>query len=312
MPNCPTCKAPSAEIFPTAHRSLTINCTECGPYEVTEEARLLLTPLQPEQRASLSNWIYRQGKFGQRPLVKQTDVVAACDRPRPDILERAIGLLEQVCAKSPDLGQFVALNGSGLYAASATPLGQQGVLNGLAEFLGHRGWLKKTNPGGPLAASAEGWIELDRRRNDRGSGMQAFVAMWFSTELRPVFDGPIAVGIGRAGWRPFRVDDAEYNEKIDDRIIAEIRKSRFVVADLTATADVGQRGSVYFEAGYALGHGIPVVWTCRADAIGRIQFDARQYNFIEWDERRFDEFAERLKNRIEATIGRGPLKTDDG
>jgi len=35
---------------------------------------------------------------------------------------------------------------------------------------------------------------------------------------------------------------------------------RFIVADFT-----GQRGGVYFEAGYALGLRKPVIWTCKRD-----------------------------------------------
>ena len=47
-----------------------------------------------------------------------------------------------------------------------------------------------------------------------------------------------------------------------DRILAEIRKSKFVVADFTSCGEciacdkcehIGARGGVYFEAGFALG-----------------------------------------------------------
>ena len=45
-----------------------------------------------------------------------------------------------------------------------------------------------------------------------------------------------------------RIDRLEHNRKIDDEIIAEIRRSRYLVADFT-----GNRAGVYFEAGFALG-----------------------------------------------------------
>jgi hypothetical protein len=44
--------------------------------------------------------------------------------------------------------------------------------------------------------------------------------------------------------------------------MAEIRRSRFVVADYT-----GQRNGVYFEAGFGLGLGLVVIPTCRADEV---------------------------------------------
>ncbi len=80
-----------------------------------------------------------------------------------------------------------------------------------------------------------------------------------------------------------------------DAIIAEIRKSLFMVADFTEN-----RGGVYFEAGYAQGLGIPVIWTCRHDHKDRLHFDTRQYNHILWTDE-IDLF-EQLRRRIEATI----------
>jgi nucleoside 2-deoxyribosyltransferase len=67
------------------------------------------------------------------------------------------------------------------------------------------------------------------------------------------------------------------------------------VADFT-----GHRGGVYYEAGFALGLGRPVIWTCHKDHLTQAHFDTRQYNHIEWSDSR--ELRERLRNRILATI----------
>lgn len=91
------------------------------------------------------------------------------------------------------------------------------------------------------------------------------------------------------------MDLKEHNQKICDAIIAEIRKSRFLVADFT-----GHRGGVYFEAGYALGLGIPVIWTCREDDLEKTHFDTRQYNHVVWKDEK--DLFEKLKRRIEATV----------
>ena len=80
-----------------------------------------------------------------------------------------------------------------------------------------------------------------------------------------------------------RIDSKEHSNKIDDEIIAEIRRSRFVVADFTSEEDK-PRGGVYYEAGFAMGLNIPVIWTCRADMIGNVHFDTRQFNHITWDD----------------------------
>jgi hypothetical protein len=128
---------------------------------------------------------------------------------------------------------------------------------------------------------------------------QAFVAMWFADELEAAWKGGLYKGIRAAGYRPLRIDKEEHNEKICDRIIAEIRRSGFLVADVT-----GHRQGVYFEAGYALGLGIPVIWTCRKDQLKRCRFDTRQYNHIVWETPM--ELAKALEHRIRATIGEGP------
>lgn len=65
-----------------------------------------------------------------------------------------------------------------------------------------------------------------------------------------------------------------------------------------------QKSGVYFEAGFALGLNLPVIWTCRADDIGNLHFDVRQYNCIAWKDEA--DLAGRRQLRIEAIVGRGP------
>ena len=48
-----------------------------------------------------------------------------------------------------------------------------------------------------------------------------------------------------------RLTVSGYN-KIDDEIVAEIRRSKFIIADFSHGSD-GARGGVYFEAGFAHG-----------------------------------------------------------
>ncbi|WP_409348117.1 nucleoside 2-deoxyribosyltransferase [Paenibacillus gyeongsangnamensis] len=100
-----------------------------------------------------------------------------------------------------------------------------------------------------------------------------------------------------AGFEPFRVNQSETTGKICDEIISQIRRSKFVVADFT-----GQRNGVYFEAGFAMGLGIPVIWICNKQEIaeGKLHFDTRQYNHIDWETE--DELYTRLLNRIKANI----------
>ncbi|MCY2990641.1 MAG: phage portal protein, partial [Planctomycetota bacterium] len=87
-------------------------------------------------------------------------------------------------------------------------------------------------------------------------------------------------------------------------IIARIKESRFVVADVTQ-----HRNGVYFEGGYAMGMGLPVIWMCHQDDLQKTHFDTSHLNHIVWSDTA--ELRKNLANRILATIGRGPLKKRD-
>jgi nucleoside 2-deoxyribosyltransferase len=150
-----------------------------------------------------------------------------------------------------------------------------------------------------LSLTFDGYTRLEQLQSIPGLTEQGFVAMWFGAEVQGVYEKGIAPAISDAGYRSMRIDQKEHNNKIDDEIIAEIRRSRFVVADFTCglLSDEGTetaipRGGVYYEAGFAQGLGIPVIWTCRED-------------HITW--KTPEELREKLRNRIGAVLGDGPL-----
>jgi hypothetical protein len=91
---------------------------------------------------------------------------------------------------------------------------------------------------------------------------------------------------------------------ITDRIVADIRKSRFVVAEFT----YNNRG-VYFESGLARGYGIPVFHLVRdgftdgRDEDGKkVHFDLAQVMYRKWSTPK--DLEKQLYDWIEATLGR--------
>ena len=62
------------------------------------------------------------------------------------------------------------------------------------------------------------------------------------------------------------------------------------------------RGSVYYEAGFAHGLGIPVIYLCRKDS--ELAFDTNHYPHIIWNDT--SELREQLRSRILALLGEGP------
>ena len=153
--------------------------------------------------------------------------------------------------------------------------------------------------------TTSGYIAVEQLQTERKSD-QCFVAMWFNEKTDALYDNAIAPAVIAAGYQPTRIDrQTNFLGKIDDQIIAEMRRSRFVIADFTHD-ERGVRGSVYYEAGFAHGLDIPVIFTCRADQICKLAFDTNHFLHLSWPADAPEALIEPLKNRIQANIGAGP------
>ena len=270
-------------------------------------------------RARLTTWLIDQRHLGvecPRILDNIPDEVEH-RRPLPE-WERADRLLRCLRENSPNIGSRVEYRESGPMAPVAWRLQAYSEsitleeLGFLLAYLEKRGWVDEVDThlnGGRATLSVDGYIRLAELQKAVVDSSQAFVAMWIDASTDAAWIEGIEPGVGDAGYGPLRIDKKEHSNKIDDEIIAEIRRSRFVVADFTQ-GDTGHRGGVYYEAGFAHGLNIPVIFTCRSDVIEAIHFDTRQYNHIVWETPA--ELREKLALRIAAVIGDGPLKRDSG
>jgi hypothetical protein len=149
----------------------------------------------------------------------------------------------------------------------------------------------------PARLTPDGIEFLEKVAHRFTKSRTAFVAMWFSSEMDDAWSIGFEPALKDAGFLPTRMDRVHHNGKICDAILATIRESALVVADFT-----GDRGGVYFEAGFALALGATVVWCCRKDHLAKVHFDTRQYNHIIWETP--EQLYRELRDRIGATVGR--------
>jgi hypothetical protein len=149
------------------------------------------------------------------------------------------------------------------------------------------------------SVTPQGWIEYEARRASNLESLKVFVAMAFDAQMGSAYHGAIKPAVEACGYRPVRIDQQQFLGKIVDEILGHIRESRFVVADMTL-----QKGGMYFEGGFAMGLGLPVIWTCRKNEVEKVHFDTRHYNHLTWDTEA--ELKEKLELRIRATIGLAP------
>lgn len=155
--------------------------------------------------------------------------------------------------------------------------------------------------------SLKGWEFVNEYTKDQIiETKQGFVAMWFDESRNAYYDQAIAPAIKSAGFAPMIIRNKEHNNDIKDEILGEIRRSRFLVADFT-----GNRGGIYFEAGFAMGLGIPVIWLMDERWVNakdgvkdgedrRIHFDTNHFNYLFYNS--LPTLKRDLENRIRATI----------
>jgi hypothetical protein len=161
--------------------------------------------------------------------------------------------------------------------------------------------LKRWHGGAEVTTTIPGLMSVQESDLDPAPSLTGFVAMWFGSEMNLAYSEGLRPAIEANGFEASRVDTREHNNKIDDEIISEIRRARFVVADFSCGPE-GARGGVYFEAGFALALDKPVIFTVRASDLSRVHFDTRQFNHIVWETP--EGLREGLTHRIGATIGR--------
>lgn len=302
---CPVCKWDGVGIADRFGDYDDINCPRCGRYEIGGSYGHILQ--QCETPDHLLCGVLRD--FHERGV----EPPRIEERVRQELIAR---ILDSVPAKADRLLHYIAIR-SREPGDEVEVIGKQDwpVVFGtspfaLAYYVDHLhdlGLIEKVDcvttdldqSSWGCTLTVAGWEKVESDRKTSIASDQGFVAMWFADAMTPIWKYSLKPGIEDAGYKALRVDSDEHNNKVCDKIIADIRESRFVVADFT-----GQRNGVYFEAGFAMGLGLPVIWTVRKDEIDNVHFDTRQYNHIVWEDAA--DLRRRLAERIRATIGKGP------
>jgi hypothetical protein len=78
--------------------------------------------------------------------------------------------------------------------------------------------------------------------------------MTFDTGPEWIHTTAIAPAVQKAGYEPLILSRQDHPDRVDERIVLELNRSRFVVGEFAQ-----HRPSVYFEAVYAVGRGLPVI-----------------------------------------------------
>ena len=304
--SCPICKLAAQDVereFDYGER-VTINCARCHRFTITRTAGNIAK--RRDLGPKLSAWVRNRNEQGADIPEINSNSLDDIGEGLPDYSprEKQIILLQNLERKSRYPGDAVQV-----IPEFDIPLAWASAKEEFLYYLDsliERNLVRRTDEktrtlddiSVSVAITADGWDyleEFSRRIEERS---QAFVAMSFSDDMRSVWQNAIKPAIKDAGYKPYRVGAEPHIDRIDVKIIAEINNSRFVVADVTQ-----QKHGVYFEAGYALGIGLPVIWCVRKEDLKNVHFDTRQYNHILWKNE--EGLKGQLHDFICAIIGKG-------
>jgi hypothetical protein len=296
-PFCWICGGEFADPWTRSGDVISVDCTTCGIYAISGSLLASNFPLPDLERYRMSFWCKRRQLEGREPplLSEHTIAPIVAQLPNPPTHQKPDLLLVSLTLRSPVPGQYIKIDE--WRERSLACARDQGELNFFLGCLLERQYIALCPPGiEGISITGHGWERVAQLADQPETSKTAFVAMKFNDEMLALWPTVFAPAIKRAGFEPRLANDPQHNEQIDARIVAELKQCRFVIADVTF-APTG----VYFEAGYALGMGRPVIWTCRSDRKAQdMHFDTRQYNHILWENSA--DLSEQLYYRIVATI----------
>jgi hypothetical protein len=282
-----------------------------GEYKVAGTHLRDLESLTEPEKMRLTTWIVSQHRAGVAAPTINGAVLDDIKRRPPMLFSERVDRALTFIGTRTKMGGAIAVDVSSSQSQEAlhdilavTESADAGEIQSLLKMLEGEMGLVGPSQETLFYLRAKGWLRLDELQRKEVQSSQAFVAMWFNAATDEPYENGLSKAIRDSGYDPRRVDQQHHHlNKVDDEIIAEIRRSRFLVTDFTCEPK-SVRGGVYFETSFAMGIGIPIIWTCKNTSMTDLHFDTRQYPHIEW-KNSADLYA-KLKARIGALIGDGP------
>jgi len=302
-PECLLCENPGKSVG----RPINYECPRCGKYQVSHE---LNEDFQYKSaRELLTCWVREQDLKGIQVVLTSDNIDTIVNSiPHNSALEKLDRLLDNLQMVHPHPGEWFDVFGDNDYPLAWAR--DTEVFYYFLDSLANQHLIEYPNAHHPvfqrfkaspntahkIRITTDGWKRLDELRRTPAHSTIAFVAMSFSPDLKDAWENGIRPAVKEAGYTPHRVDMEPHVENIPMKILADIKRSRFVVADLTES-----KHGVYLEAGYAMGLGLPVIFTVSESHKDDIHFDLKQFNQIRWKDAK--DLNERLHDTISVIIG---------
>jgi nucleoside 2-deoxyribosyltransferase len=283
--NCPICNSKAIK-YPRARDGDSFKCEKCGRYFISgsaesylryDEIKILLT--------KISSWISEQNKIYNidTPEILTSTFDKIINQKEKTIKEKFncfMKTFQELNKNNIDINDY-----NHCYMKDKNEL----------NILYNKALKDNFIDNNKLTFDGLEYIESLEERNKNSKNI--FVAFHFTKEMQNIVDNDLKNTIEDIGFNCIRVSASttDTDVHINDEIIGKIKSSKIVIADFS-----GHRNSVYFEAGYAMGLNIPVIWSCKRDESKKLSFDTRQYPHILWDTP--EDLTNQIINRIKTII----------
>ncbi len=298
MPSCPVCKQSVEHFKDIEGPKSEVQCNYCGEFVIEKSLQAILDSNQYNQ-LRIGSWIRKQNSSGIIPELNAIDFANLISLKDKKINQKYELLLKYVYSEKTIQIQLADLNRLYLVLFWCEDIKEFNMLLSKAVELNH---LKLKFDGMSVKEyiiTYDGKEFIENLGLDNNSN-KIFMAFHFTEEMKKEFESTIkraVIDSSEGKLEAVRVSSSatDHDAKIDDELIGMIKSSKAVIADFT-----GNRTAVYYEAGFAMGLGIPVIWTCKKDDVDKLSFDTRQYPHIIWENE--DDLYNQVVNRLKAKI----------
>lgn len=302
--------------LPTQTSFYIYNCPRCGSFSISFEALQDIDfDEDPSTRAILSYWIrtHQSNVLLQLTREKIKDILESTSLPKPREQANNLILWMGNTLTKPQQKTSISLT------SLTSIIGAYDKMNVfyIAEHLSNDHLIVEEDikiGSIPKLFKAQltfkGWERYDELQRLTKDSRLAFMAMQFDNEvLAKIFNKVIKVAVLQTGFEIRKLDEEKRAGLIDDKLRVEIRRSKFLIADLT-----DENNGAYWEAGYAEGLGMPVIYICEEQKFEekKTHFDTNHHLTVLWkeDPDSLKLFAEELKATIRETLS-GEAKMED-
>lgn len=321
MPSCPVCKQSVEHFKDIEGFKSEVICNYCGEFIIEKSLQTILAKNQYDQ-LRIGSWTREQNSFGVTPELKAIDFENLISLKDKKINQKYELLLKYMYSEKTIQIELSDLNRLYLVLFWCEDIKEFNLLLSKAVELNH---LKLKFDGMSVKEyiiTYDGKEFIENLGLDNNSN-KIFMAFHFTEEMKKEFESTIkraVIDSSEGKLEAVRVSSSatDHDAKIDDELIGMIKSSKAVIADFT-----GNRTAVYYEAGFAMGLGIPVIWTCKDENIiegeegygkfidkeGKerfkkhidlLSFDTRQYPHILWKNE--EDLYKQVVNRLKAKI----------